>query len=523
MFSTSISGVDMIEIGHEFTMTFSLELEQSVKQVTATLDYDSDILEIVRNPVILSGLDVSVNESGDIIILSSEGLSGSITFMSVDFKVKESAMGEENANISLSNVSGILFASEESVSGSGSSKFIQLVQPASDNNYLSSLYTNSGPIGFDRNTFKYSLIVDYDVSRIRVVAIAEDDKAVVKEDAMYDLNVYQNTINIVVTAENGQKRIYTINVVRKDQFGHTVQKSANSELKSLAVEGYPFEFSPLIVEYRLTVGNIVDNVLVYAEASDPKSSVIIDNVPLLQLGENRIQITVIAENGQSRIYTVFITRSLEAPVIKLQELGDIVYLTTASVLPVMLEDSYVLSVEVLEKVRRAAKILDIQKLDDQGRLLFGWTIDGRSLTDLFSINTNITMNSIDKDRIAKLLNSSRFRTIQFSHRGEFPMGTIVRVYIGEFFPDMTSLNLYRFDIESDALKPVSSSLRVDSGYVEFEVALAGEYVVSDVEIVETQQLEVVLFVMLGVIVLVLVALIVVLINRKYGFSHHKLR
>ncbi len=521
-FSTSISGSSMVETGSEITLTFYLDIEEPVKQMTAKLNVDLDLLEIVGSPVALNGLSVLINEDNEIIVSSADGVSGSVSFMRMTFRAKDTLLEENTTSITLSNVSGIMFESNESVSGSGSTKLITAISPKSDNNYLSNLFTNAGSIGFRRNTFEYSLVVEHDTTRIRMVAKAENEKATVKEDAMYDLSVYRNVINIVVMAENGAKRTYTINVIRKDAFGHTSRKSSNSELKSLAIEGYEIEFSPLTSEYRLTVGNIVDNVLVYAEAADPKSSVIIDNLSLLKLGENRVQITVLAENGQSRIYTIFVTRSLEAPIVKLQDLGEIVYLTTATTIPVIIEDSYLLSGEVLDKVRRAAKILDIQKLDDQGQLLYRWTIDGRSITTDTSIDFNIRLDSINSDKIGELLNSSNFRTIVFSNQGELPVGTIVRVYIGNVFQHNTTLNLYRYDNENQTLELYSQLLRVDNGYVEFEVLLAGEYVVSDVEIIQKHPLDIVLYIALTIIALIIVALIWLLSTRKTTTSFAKL-
>lgn len=512
--STSISGNNSIDIGSEITLTFFLDVDESVKQLTAKLNVDLSLLDIVGSPTALNGLNVQLDENNVITVSSSEGVSGSISFMKMTFKAKETLSADSQTIVSLSDVSGILFESDDSVSGSGSSNLITAVAPKSNNNFLSDLYTNEGDIGFSRNTLVYSLTVDNDVSRIRIVAKAENEKATVREDAIYNLAVYQNAIDIVVTAENGVKRTYTINVIRKDVLGNTKLMSSNVELKSLAIEGYEIEFSASVVEYRLTVGNIVDNVLVYAEASDPKSSVIIDNLPLLKLGENRVQVTVVAENGQSKIYTIFVTRSLEAPVINLEDLDEFVYQTTATVLPILLNDSRWLSASVLDKVRRAAKVLDISKLDDQGMLLYRWTIDGRSVTAGTSIDLNIRFDSMYMDQMEELLNSPNFKIIGFSHQGELPVGTMVRVYIGNMFSNLSSLNLYRYDAESKTLELNSQSLRADNGYVEFEVLLAGEYVVSDIEIQQKHPLDFVLFVALAIIVLIIAALIWLLFSRR---------
>lgn len=512
--STSILGSSTVEVNGEIVLTFAFESDEALKQLSAQLDFDGDLLEIVGSPSGLNGFNVVLSAENEIMATSAEGSVGTVSFMSIRFRAKEMFTIDGTVNVSLSNVKGTLIDSQEVVSGNGSSKLITSVAPKSSNNYLADLSTNVGNIGFSRSVLEYSLVVENDVSRIRILAKAEDINASVREDSMVNLAVYNNVINVVVTAENGSTRTYRINVIRKDAFGNTTLLSANAELKSLAIDGYPIDFSPSVLEYRVDVENIVDNVLVIAEAADAKSSVIIDNVDLLLLGENRVQVTVVAENGQSRIYTIFVTRSLEAPKTKLQDLGDIVYMTTATIIPVFIDGSTWLSRDVLEKVRRAAKILEISKLDQAGKLLYRWSIDGRSLTSGLNLDVSITTVSPHALDISGLLNKERFNVIRFAHQGEIPVGTTVRVYIGNTFVHRSMLNLYRYDADSKSLELNTQSVQVDEGYVEFEVLFGGEYIVSDVELKQEHPTDIVLFMALVIIVMIITALVWLLFNTK---------
>lgn len=512
--STSILGSSTVEVNGEIVLTFAFESDEALKQLSAQLDFDGDLLEIVGSPSGLNGFNVVLSAENEIMATSAEGSVGTVSFMSIRFRAKEMFTIDGTVNVSLSNVKGTLIDSQEVVSGNGSSKLITSVAPKSSNNYLADLSTNVGNIGFSRSVLEYSLVVENDVSRIRILAKAEDINASVREDSMVNLAVYNNVINVVVTAENGSTRTYRINVIRKDAFGNTTLLSANAELKSLAIDGYPIDFSPSVLEYRVDVENIVDNVLVIAEAADAKSSVIIDNVDLLLLGENRVQVTVVAENGQSRIYTIFVTRSLEAPKTKLQDLGDIVYMTTATIIPVFIDGSTWLSGDVLEKVRRAAKILEISKLDQAGKLLYRWSIDGRSLTSGLNLDVSITTVSPHALDISGLLNKERFNVIRFAHQGEIPVGTTVRVYIGNTFVHRSMLNLYRYDADSKSLELNTQSVQVDEGYVEFEVLFGGEYIVSDVELKQEHPTDIVLFMALVIIVMIITALVWLLFNTK---------
>ncbi|MFQ9933698.1 MAG: cadherin-like beta sandwich domain-containing protein [Lachnospiraceae bacterium] len=87
----------------------------------------------------------------------------------------------------------------------------------SPNNVLSSLAVDGISLtpSFNMFTQNYDIIVENNVSSIKVSAAAVDGKAKVSGTGSHSLNVGNNTIKITVTAENGDKREYTLSVVRK--------------------------------------------------------------------------------------------------------------------------------------------------------------------------------------------------------------------------------------------------------------------------------------------------------------------
>jgi hypothetical protein len=189
-------------------------------------------------------------------------------------------------------------------------------------------------------------------------------------------------------------------------------------------------------------------------------------------------------------------------------------MTTATLIPVIVDGATLLSGDVLDKVRRSAKILEISKMDEQGKLLYRWLIDGRSLISGLSIDVGIQTDSNYKDELTDLLQSSRFQAVRFNHNNDLPIGTIVRVYIGGMFAHNASLNLYRYDPVSRTLELNSQSVTVDEGYVEFEVLVGGEYIVSDVDIKDEHPLDIVLVGALVIIGLIIIALIGLLFSRS---------
>ena len=68
---------------------------------------------------------------------------------------------------------------------------------------------------FNRDTYSYDLIVDHSVTNVTVSASAIDSKASVRGNGNVSLSSGINDISVVVRAENGTERTYTIHVVRQ--------------------------------------------------------------------------------------------------------------------------------------------------------------------------------------------------------------------------------------------------------------------------------------------------------------------
>lgn len=86
---------------------------------------------------------------------------------------------------------------------------------ANPNNWLSSLKIGNYDINFDAGkTSGYELEVGGAVSSVKITATTVNSKAKVEGVGNVSLKEGNNTINIVVTAENGDKRTYTVNITR---------------------------------------------------------------------------------------------------------------------------------------------------------------------------------------------------------------------------------------------------------------------------------------------------------------------
>lgn len=89
-------------------------------------------------------------------------------------------------------------------------------------------------------------------------------------------------------------------------------ESENAYLKSLVLEGTDLapEFKASVTEYTAIVGLDVETIEVIAEAEDSKATVIVNGNENLEEGENKITVTVEAEAGNRKVYTIIVTKTL---------------------------------------------------------------------------------------------------------------------------------------------------------------------------------------------------------------------
>ncbi len=118
-----------------------------------------------------------------------------------------------------------IVAWDESKMGvSNSSKSVKVITQAeleasySKNNNLSSLSITGNNItpSFNKDTLEYNLEVENDIRKITINATKEDNKSSITGTGEKDLTEGLNKFAIVVTAQNGSKKTYTVNITVKE-------------------------------------------------------------------------------------------------------------------------------------------------------------------------------------------------------------------------------------------------------------------------------------------------------------------
>lgn len=298
-FSTTMSSNrTAITPGQQFTVTVGVKGAKDLYGLTASLSYDSSKIKYVSS---IGQNNFNAVVGNRLVLDAAAPKSGTFKLVTMTFKATSNFVIGQSTTIKISGVEGS--DGNDMFSGSGSSVTIKMEAPKSSNNYLSALSVTDGKIKFNRTTTSYKVTVDYDVSSVKISATTEDAKAKVNGTGTHELNLYNNDLKVVVTAENGSTRTYTVTIIRKDKDGNTRELSSDVSLSSLKITGYSIVFDTNTKEYTVL---LKDNKLlnIVAIPSNEAATVEVSNPESYATGNNVIKIKVIAENGATDEYVV---------------------------------------------------------------------------------------------------------------------------------------------------------------------------------------------------------------------------
>ncbi len=168
---------------------------------------------------------------------------------------------------------------------------------SSDNTNLSVLRLNHEGISpdFNKDIRKYYFIANTSIDNLEVTAIPENSKSIVTVTGNYNLILGENTIDIKVESEDKTKTsIYKIYVTRTDNID-----AANANLETLAIREGTLtpEFSNNMTQYQVEIPNGIENINILAIPQIENATVKILGNDKINVGDNKIQVIVTAENG----------------------------------------------------------------------------------------------------------------------------------------------------------------------------------------------------------------------------------
>ena len=214
--SIRVTGTSSAVVGNRVTITVTLSSSTAIGGWEMALNYDKSYLQLVS----------STAESGGTKMIGYTATADGVKSKSFTFVFKTLKTGSTRVSVS----SYLAYAMDETeISLTSSSKNIsiitqeQLEASYSKDNNLKDLTVTVGEETyeispeFDRDTLEYTVTVPTGTTLVNVSATRNDSTASVDGDGEIEVTEGLNTVPIVVTAQNGDEKTYTLIINVEDQ------------------------------------------------------------------------------------------------------------------------------------------------------------------------------------------------------------------------------------------------------------------------------------------------------------------
>ena len=199
------------------------------------------------------------NDDGNIDVVTDDAdpISSDFTIGTLKVKAKDGVTAK-NETISLTSITFSYDWTDYQIPDATTS-----IRIPSNNNSLSSIKVNDDGKFFDENKTSFDLTNESET--VNIVVTTKDGKAKVKGDGQQKLNYGKNILKIEVTAEDGSKKVYTLNINRPDS------RSKENYLLDFGFLNHDIKFDKNKTEYELIVENNISKIGVFS--SETKSSI----------------------------------------------------------------------------------------------------------------------------------------------------------------------------------------------------------------------------------------------------------
>lgn len=214
--------------------------------------------------------------------------------------------------------------SSNSAQKSNTSNTTTKTKAKSSNANLSNLGMNPNDFtGFSENKTSYDVTVPNNVTQVEIYATKKDSKASLTGTGIKKLQEGQNTANVIVTAEDGTTKTYTINIKRlsknekQDTTGNLDTKSSSNskdlKLSNLEIEGVNLEpsFESSTYKYEISIKGEQSNLDIKTSTNNTSDKVEIIGNENLQNGQNIITILVTnSKSDEVATYQIYVNKNV---------------------------------------------------------------------------------------------------------------------------------------------------------------------------------------------------------------------
>lgn len=212
-----------VSVGSTVKITAKISGGTSYTYSNFSISYDQDRFAFVSSSDNCNGLNCLVEGNGSVTLIFKAKSNGSGSF-------RASGSFEDDNSGSLSGSTSVTFGASNTNTTPNEGKTLSI------NNYLSSLKVENHTLTpeFNKDTLEYSLNLPSDTESINIIADKEDKKANIIGAGEVKVSEGINTLEIIVTAENGNKKTYVIKatVEEKDPIKVSLNKQTYTVVRN---------------------------------------------------------------------------------------------------------------------------------------------------------------------------------------------------------------------------------------------------------------------------------------------------
>ena len=208
-------------------------------------------------------------------------------------------------------------SSSNSAQKSNTSNTTTKTKAKSSNVNLSNLGMNPNDFtGFSENKTSYDVTVPNNVTQVEIYATKKDSKASLTGTGIKKLQEGQNTANVIVTAEDGTTKTYTINIKRlskneKQDTTENLDAKSSSNSKDLELSNLEPSFESSTYKYEISIKGEQSNLDIKASTNNTSDKVEIIGNENLQNGQNIITILVTnSKSDEVATYQIYVNKNV---------------------------------------------------------------------------------------------------------------------------------------------------------------------------------------------------------------------
>ncbi len=253
--SVAIGGAKEYNVGQKVSISIKFTADATLYAVEVDASYNSSVLRLDS----VSGAEY--NAAGGNIKIVDDNFNASKPSKTSSYTLNFTAIAAGNSNITVN----VLGGGEAESKASGSAAVTVVTPKPSSNANLGSITVDGVKLSpaFNASTTSYSATVKYSVANVNIKGSVADGGATYVGGGSWDLKVGDNSRTLTVTAADGTKKAYTVNIKRmtEEETAAAEEDARNANPLLVVIDGVDYtivnDFTDAVIPSGFTLGTAI--------------------------------------------------------------------------------------------------------------------------------------------------------------------------------------------------------------------------------------------------------------------------